>query len=274
MYAIFSFALAISYLILIFVYLYHWRKSPSLQLPEDFEPSTSLSVIIPIRNEAEYIVDLLRSIQANNYPEDLLEIIVIDDHSTDGSAEKVKKLNAGNIKILSLRELKLSRGFNSYKKYGISKAIEIAQGDFIMTTDGDCIVPDKWLQYFAYSFEVKQKIFVAAPVNFIPSDNPLVSFQALDFMGMMLVTGANIERNKSLLCNGASLGYAKKLFTEVGGYEGISEQASGDDVMLMNKIATGNQEDIFFIKNREATVKTKAITTWSAFVQIALGDQE
>ena len=266
-YAICSFALAISYLILIFIYIHHWQKSPILQVPENFKPTASLSIIIPIRNEAEHIVDLLKSILGNNYPEDLLEIIVIDDHSTDGSAEKVEQLNASHITILSLEEHKLPTGFNSYKKYGISKAIDIAQGDFIITTDGDCIVPNKWLSYFAYSFEVKQKLFVAAPVNFIPSDNMLVSFQALDFMGMMLVTGANITRNKSLLCNGANLGYAKKLFTEVGGYEGISEQASGDDVMLMNKIAAKNKKDIFFIKNREATVKTKAVSNWTAFVQ-------
>ncbi len=267
LYAIFSFALAISYLILIFVYLNHWQKSPTLKLPENFKPSVSLSVIIPIRNEAEHIVDLLKSILSNNYPTNLLEIIVVDDHSTDGGVEKVKLLNASNINILSLQEHRLPANFNSYKKYGISKAIASAKGDYIITTDGDCIVPSKWLFYYAYSFQVRQKLFVAAPVNFISSENALESFQSLDFMGMMLVTGANINRNKSLLCNGANLGYSKKLFMEVGGYEGISERASGDDVMLMNKIADRKEECIFFIKNRAATVKTKAVSNWGAFVQ-------
>ncbi len=267
LYALCSVALAISYLLIILVYLYHWEKSPTLSLPINYQPKSKISVIIPIRNEAEHIVGLLQSILANSYPENLLEVIVIDDHSTDNSTAKVQQLKAKNIKVLSLAEFDLPQDFNSFKKFGISKAVDMAKGDYIITTDGDCLVPEKWLFYFSYVFEVQQKSFVAAPVNFFPASNALVSFQALDFMGMMVVTGANIRRNKSLLCNGANLGYSKKLFNDVGGYKGISDQASGDDVMLMNRISEQNNEAISFIKHKDATVKTVAVSNWSSFVQ-------
>ena len=174
LYVFCSIALAISYLILVLTYLYHWDRSPTLLIPDDFEPRSKISVIIPIRNEAEHIVGLLESIIANHYPKSLLEIIVIDDHSTDESAALVKQLNVDNIKVLSLEEFELPNDFNSYKKFGISKAIEMAQGDFIITTDGDCQVPNRWLYYLAYVFEIKEKSFVAAPVNFTPSRNALV----------------------------------------------------------------------------------------------------
>lgn len=267
LYVLCSIVLAVCYLILILNYLRHWNKTTIVKLPASFIPSTSISVIIPVRNEQAHIKALLKSILANDYPQSLLEIIVVDDHSTDQTVSIIEQIDAANIKVLSLSEYNLPEYFNSFKKFGISKAIEMARGEFIVTTDGDCIVPTHWLSYFAYGFEEKGKSFIAAPVNFHFSSNLLVAFQALDFMGMMVVTGANLIRNKSLLCNGANLGYSKNLFDRVDGYEGISAQASGDDVMLMNRVASKNYNELYFIKNKEATVKTEAVHTWSSFVQ-------
>jgi len=44
------------------------------------------------------------------------------------------------------------------------------------------------------------------------------------------------------------------LFEDVNGYHGISKQASGDDVMLMNRVAKKNKESLFFIKSQYATL--------------------
>ena len=264
---VFSIGLALLYLGLILLYIYHWSSVPRTSLPDTFKPSTAITVIIPIRNEEKRIAGLLKSILANNYPTDLLEIIVIDDHSDDKSIEVVKNIVCENIKVISLADFDLPANFNSYKKFGLAQANEIANGELIITTDGDCIVPSRWLEYFAYVFEVEKKSFIAAPVNFISTPLAIVNFQALDFMGMMLITGANIKRTKSLLCNGANLGYSKALFQQVGGYTDISERASGDDVMLMNKVAKQAPKELYFIKNKNATVLTQAAPTWSTFVQ-------
>jgi len=267
LYVLCSIVLAICYSFLILTYLYHWIRFPDFKIPKGFNPKARISVIIPIRNEAEHIVQLLHSIKATEYPKSLLEIIVVDDHSNDDSVELIQGLNDPNITILSLSQYTLLEEYNSYKKFGISKAIELAKGEFIITTDGDCVVPKNWLLHFAYVFEKEGKSFVAAPVNFHFDSKALVAFQSLDFMGMMLVTGANLKRNKSLLCNGANLGYSKKLFEDVNGYHGISKQASGDDVMLMNRVAKKNKESLFFIKSQYATVKTVAVDSWTSFVQ-------
>ncbi len=259
--------LGLAYIALIVVYLKNWNSLAKTTLPSNFEGETKISIVIPIRNEAKNIKSLLESILSNKYRPSLIEVIIVDDHSTDNSVEIINSFADERIKLLSISDLNLPQGLNSFKKYGIEQAVAQAQGELIVTTDGDCIVPENWLQYFAYTYEVNNKQFIAAPVNFHFSNMYLHAFQCLDFIGMMIVTGANINRKKSMMCNGANMAYSKELFLSVGGYAGLKNQASGDDVMLLNKIAKSNTELIGFIKNKDATVHTNTCNTWSQLVQ-------
>jgi len=71
------------------MYRYWFVKLKQFVVPANFSPQTSFSIIIPARNESNNIVGCLQSILNNNYPKDLYEIIVIDDHSTDNTSELV-----------------------------------------------------------------------------------------------------------------------------------------------------------------------------------------
>lgn len=259
--------LGIAYVVLILVYIKNWNALSKISLPNNYKGKTSITVIIPIRNEADNIIRLLKSILENKYDPSLIEIIIVDDHSTDNSIAQVHELENDRIKVLALANYDIPSKFKAFKKFGIEEAVKIAKGDLILTTDGDCIVPKNWLNYFAYMYEIEHKKFIAAPVNFEYESQVLHAFQCLDFMGMMIVTGANIERKKSMLCNGANMGYCKELFMSLGGYAGLTNQASGDDVMLLNKVAEKDPELVGFVKNRLATVHTKACDTWGQLWQ-------
>lgn len=267
LFAVIVIVVGLAYIILILIYLKNWKALDAIILPEKFIANTRISVIIPIRNEGHNIKALLRSILANRYPTSLIEIIVVDDHSTDDSIQIIQSMAEEKIKVLSLADFALPDRFNSFKKFGIEQAVLQAKGDLILTTDGDCIVPNDWLNYFAYCYEEKQNNFIAAPVNFQFTHTNLSAFQCLDFMGMMLITGANIKRRTSMMCNGANLGYSRKLFLDLEGYQDIDRHASGDDVMLLNKISASTQGHIGFIKNAQATVETQGVQDWSEFVQ-------
>ena len=58
-----------------------WRSLPVFKSSRD--GSISISIIIPARNEENNIGNLLQCIEEQDYPVDLFEVIVIDDHSTD-----------------------------------------------------------------------------------------------------------------------------------------------------------------------------------------------
>ncbi len=92
-------------------------------------------------------------------------------------------------------------------------------------------------------------------------------FQSLDFIGMMGVTGAGIHGRFMNMCNGANLAYEKKAFYEVDGFNGIDKIASGDDMLLLQKMANRFPNQICFLKNKNATVLTHAKSDLKSFFQ-------
>ncbi len=246
-------------------YLYWWKKIPAWEVPPNFQPQTSVSILIPARNEAAAIGKCLRSILAQHFPIHLMEIIVIDDFSNDATPEVVKSLQDSRIRYLALADFVEENSLIAHKKKGIEAGIQQATGTLIITTDADCYLPSNWLALVVSYYEAKDPAFIAAPVNFTREQNALERFQSLDFNGMMLITGAGIQGRFMHMCNGANLAYPRAVFEEVNGFSGINHLASGDDMLLLQKIAHRYPHRIGFIKNLAATALTPPQSTWASF---------
>lgn len=261
--------LAFFYLVLLLAYVIGWKLCPTIQVNSDFQPKEKISVIIPSRNEELYIENCVKSILANNFPKNLFEIIVINDYSTDKTPQILDNLAAQfpNVKVLHLHQaIPENVVLNSYKKYALNLAINQASGQYIVTTDADCVVGNNWLVHFSFMFENRKANFVTAPVVFYDEKSIFERFQTLDFMGMMCVTGASLHWKWAAMSNGANLGYPKAIFQAVNGFEGVDTKASGDDLLLMEKILKHtNNERIFFLKSKEAIVKTIPARSLKAF---------
>ncbi len=266
-YFILSLILSLFYIYLIFSALREWSRLPQWDIPSNFQPKTSISIIIPARDEAENITACLQSIINQNYPKPLFEIIVLNDHSTDRTADIILQFSNlyKNIKLLNLADFVNNSHLNSYKKKALEIGIAKAQGELIITTDADCMTQPNWLLHLASLYEVQKPKCIAAPVNFHREKNLLERFQSLDYAGTMLLTGAGIHARTMRLSNGANLAYPKAIFEEMQGFEGISHLASGDDMLLVQKIAAQYPDGITFLKNADATVFTEAKSTWKSF---------
>jgi cellulose synthase/poly-beta-1,6-N-acetylglucosamine synthase-like glycosyltransferase len=239
-------------------YRYGWKHLKNFVLPAEFQPLTFISVIIPARNEKENIGACIESILAQKYPLGQLEIIVVDDHSEDGTAEIVNEY---------ADYLEPGQKINSYKKAAISKGIGAAKGSLIITTDADCIAPNAWLMHIAAIHELEQSQMVIAPVNFITGHSILEMFQGIDFMSMQGITAAAYSLKLGKMCNGANLAFTKAAFEEVRGYEGIDTLASGDDYLLMMKISKLPDAKISYLKSPYAIISTKPQPDWGSFFQ-------
>ena len=151
--------------------------------------------------------------------------------------------------------------------------MRFAQGELIMTTDADCLVPTKWLETVASFYQEKKAVFIASPVVFSTGKNnqagnqSLNIFQSLDFMTLQGITGASVSKQFHSMCNGANLAYTKKVFYEVNGFEGIDEIASGDDMLLMHKIHLQHPGKVWFLKSKDAIVETRPESTLAKFLQ-------
>ncbi len=267
-----SILLALAYAGLMLVYGQGWHALPEWLMPAHFTPQTTLTVVIPARNEAANIGRCLETILGGTYPGALLDIMVVDDYSDDDTAQIVRGFAARfpAVRLLSLGDfMDLETPGGAFKKKALEVAIAQAKGEIIVTTDADCVVGPDWLRLIASVFELAPQPvqLLTAPVVFHHDMNLLERFQTLDFLGLMGITGAGIHYRFQRMGNGANLAYRKKTFEQVNGFTGNDNHASGDDMFLIQKVAVRYPEGIFFLKNKAATVLTEAKPEWRSFLQ-------
>lgn len=250
-----------------------WLWLGAVRLPyfnsEETIPVTKFSIVIPFRNEAENLPYLLKSIMALKYPGDRFEILFINDASEDASVEIIEKLinRLPPNDTCRLKVLQNERISNSPKKDAITTAIPIAEYNWILTTDADCVLPENWLSLYDEFIQKKQPKMVCAPVAFTSGKGTLLGFQFLDGLSLQLITMGGFGWKQPLLANGANLGYLKSVFTEVNGYQGNQHIASGDDIFLLEKVRRQFPGEVHYIKNATATVITQPESSWWAIME-------
>lgn len=242
------------YAVLILYYRSGWNHLEEFFLDKNYLPSTKVSIIIPARNEAKNIGNLLNDLLAQYYPDDLIEIIVIDDHSEDNTAEIIKSYSG--VKYIDLAAYLNTEKLNSYKKKAIEIAIAQSTGELIITTDADCTMNSYWLLSIVSYFEKTNCKLIAAPVDYLNNGGWFQTFQSIDFMTMQGITGAVIHTNSATMCNGANLAYTREAFYTVNGFKGIDSIASGDDMLLMHKIEQRYPKKTKYLKCKHAIVFT------------------
>ncbi|MET6998893.1 glycosyltransferase [Chitinophaga defluvii] len=260
-------ALALGYGLLMLGYGYGWKQLKKFVPAKPVSGNTLVSVIIPARNEAANLPILLQALQQQTYPAHLLEIIIIDDFSTDDTAAIIADFPAPNVKLLRMSDhLNATQRLNSYKKKAIEMAIAQCTGTLIVTTDADCVMGPRWITTMVQFYETYQPKFIAAPVSFYKEHNFFKTLQSLDFMTMQGITGAAVQLKAGTMCNGANLAYEKQAFYDVGGFTGIDNIASGDDMLLMCKIYNAYPDGVMYLKNEDAIVKTLPMDTLRDFM--------
>jgi len=264
--------LCILYVVLMLLYRYGFGKERQTTAVSEgyINEYPFFSIIIPARNEADNIAACLQSILNNNYPGDQYEIILIDDFSTDDTADIAKQLLLPPHRVLRLKDhLSAEERINAYKKKALEIAIQQSTGDFIITTDADCTLPSQWLNLFASAVAEQGVHFVAAPVSFTPyqqNDSWLYYFQSLDFMTMQGITVASNKLNLGNMCNGANMLFSRQAFEAVDGYRDIDHKASGDDMMLMQKIQRRFPDSIRYLFEQRAIVETPVQPDFASFI--------
>jgi len=260
--------LLVAYGILLVFYHHSFRKLPEYRNVEnDYTPKTKITVLIPARNERLHIASCMDSILAQEYPAELLQCIVIDDHSEDDTAAIVTRYRQKGIELLSLKDILPNGSINAYKKKAIETGVHFATGDLIVTTDADCTAGPEWLKTIAHCYENSSAKFIAGPVKMNRQAGPLFSFQSLDFLSLQGITAASVHNGFHSMCNGANLAYTREAFLSVDGFTGIDSLASGDDMLLMHKIATGFPGEVRYLKSKAAIVTTEPAKTTREFLQ-------
>ncbi len=233
-------------------FTFGWVSLTGARQKRDTLPDVTFSVIIAVRNEMKMISECLETMLRQDYPSDLFEVIVVDDHSTDETLQRVNDFVGAHPDF----PLRLLRADDNGKKNAIVQAIKSSSGQLIITTDADCRVSSQWLRAFADCYEQTESQCISGPVK-MEGDGVFAQLQKLEFLSLIASGAGSIGADMPVMCNGANFCYTKQAFMTVNGFIGNEKFVSGDDIFLLHKISHRfGASSVTFLKDKRAIVIT------------------
>jgi cellulose synthase/poly-beta-1,6-N-acetylglucosamine synthase-like glycosyltransferase len=231
------------------------------KLPDDKLPL--VSVIVAARNEEDNILDCLNSLNTLIYLEDRLEVIVVNDHSTDGTEQIITDFIKDKPKFKTMVPSK-QFGEVKGKANAIANAVEISTGEVIITTDADCTVSPQWAKTLA-SYYVDD---VALVCGFTTQDefNVFAGMQAVDFIYLLAVASGSMNLGKPLSCIGNNMSYRKSVYDEIGGYSSIPFSIT-EDFKLMFTIHNNKKYKVIYPLDEESLISSKPCPSLKSLAQ-------
>lgn len=208
-------------------------RSASQTFEKNFSFSPKVSVIVAAKNEEENILECLESLDKIDYPEDKLELLIVNDNSTDSTQEIIENFVKGKSKFIPLKSKK-SIGNVKGKANAIANAMEIATGEIIFTTDADCTVKPEWIKTILSYYDDG----VAGVFGYThqPGDGLLKKMQSADLIYLLTVSSGTMNMDTPMSCIGNNMSYRRSVYNEVGGYEAIPFSVTEDYRLLKEMI--------------------------------------
>ena len=223
-----------------------------------------VSVIVAAHNESQNIKICLNSLLNQDYPQDRMEIIIVDDRSEDNTALILRGYEAKHtlIRVISISECEPGL---SPKKNALTRAVMIANGEIIAVTDADCNTPSQWLKKGVSYFTSETGMVVGlAPLN--PTSWCISPLMCIDAIVGGITAYGSLGWNHAVTCTGRNLFYRKTLFEEIKGFSGINKILMGDDDLLMMKVKKQSKWKIRFMPDASGAVLSDTSQGWRQYI--------
>lgn len=231
-------------------------------------PEINVSIIVAVRNEDNNIETLLKSLSAQDYPTHLLEIIIVDDHSTDSTHSLVEKFISLNKGSQNLKLITLGKKDDFGKKAAINRGIEASIGELIVITDADCTSGCQWISTHSSYFAEHRPQMILGPVRMTEYGSFWGKLQSLEFTSLISSAAGSCNAGFPLLANGANIAFTRHAYESCEGFSGNLQYPSGDDMFLLMSIKKKfGAKAIRFLRSEEAIVNTPSALSLNSFFQ-------
>lgn len=247
---IFLSALSLYFINLIIFTIGASQKFPKLK----YEQLPSATIIVAARNEEDNILQCIQSLDKLEYPDNKLEIILVNDHSTDATERIIKEFIEEKPKFKLFVPEKILGNLKG-KANALANALKIAKGEIILTTDADCIVNPKWALTMVSYFQTN----VAFVGGFTTQEDKTAfqGMQAIDFIFLLTVASGALNLGKPLAAIGNNMAYRKSVYDEIGGYENLPFSIT-EDFRLLRSIHDLKKYKCIYPVDEEALITSKA----------------
>lgn len=223
------------------------------RLPTSLPASVPVSIIVCARNEEVHIGPCIRSIVSQQYPSDLVELIIVNDASTD--------------RTLAIAESELQHAKCAYriinnpvkkgKKQSITSALKLALHPLIVLRDADTYTKSsKWLKRICDMNQATGADLIIGPVEVVHRGGLLSALQVLEVAVLNLMSCGSARYGVPFLSSAANLSFTKNIYDRVGGYARHAHIDSGDDIFFLEDVKKVSNNGIVYLKSVDAIVYT------------------
>lgn len=214
-----------------------WRGRGSRHLRDESgvppDPAPLLTVVIPARDEAHNIARCLRSVLVSAYP--ALEVIVVDDHSTDATGDIAREAAAGDPRVKVIVPPPLPEGWFG-KSWACAQGAAMSRGNLLCFIDADTtLAPDLFIRL------VNARRSRDSDLISVGGRQELGSFwervlQPQVFMMLLIRFGGTERVNRSRrasdkIANGQCILVRRDAYESVGGHAAVRDKVA-EDLML------------------------------------------
>jgi len=226
----------------------------------------SVSVIVAVHNEETNVRNCLEHLLTQEYPVNLLEIIVVADRCTDATEQIVGSYVQLHpyIKMISIHQ---RRADFVPKKLAIDTAVRQARGNFILLTDADGRPGPGWIRSMVSAFgdDVGMVLGYAPYISDQLFNTILYRLLALEYFSHAAVAAVTTELGFPLTCVGTNLAYRKCVYEQLGGFGKYQTLLSGDDDLLLLRVRDETRWKIEYVHSSESQVWNEPPATFSQF---------
>ncbi|MCU0452085.1 MAG: glycosyltransferase [Bacteroidetes bacterium] len=188
----------------------------------------TVSIVVAARNEEASIGACVDALCRQTFPADRYEVIVVDDDSTDLTAEVVRGRMPDHVQLRLVHSSPLSR--LKGKARPLSAGIAQARGEVILITDADCRVPPTWVEATAGQYE--PDVGLVGGITLQRAHTSFGGMQSLDWAYLLGVAAASVALGRSFGSIGNNLSFRKRAYDEVGGYDSLPFSVTEDYTLV------------------------------------------
>jgi glycosyltransferase involved in cell wall biosynthesis len=230
----------------------------------NFPETPSISVVITAHNEAARIGACLRSLAAQTgVAASDVEIILVDDRSTDGTADIARACRLPNLVLLTTGAADGRR--LTTRQMAIDKGIRAARGDIIALFDADAILEPDLLARLTYPLKADRADIVAGFAAFRSKTGAIGAWQTVDaafYLGVCRCL-AWLHIDAGVLFGNCA--FRRRLYVEAGGFEAIGFALTEDLAFARAQRRHGARFHFLM----DATVEVGAADSWNGLVERA-----
>src|SRR5437762_2347399 len=242
--------LALPWLAVLVLVTYRYLvRRPQLRSYEPLSTGPFVSIIIPARNEARNIERCVRSVLATKYSP--IEVIVVDDRSTDGTAEIVEPATGNRLRLV--RGAELPAGWFG-KQWAIVQGYKVARGELLLFADADTRHEPELLPRAVRGLQDERvDLFTVLPRQEMRTFwERLVQPQVFVALESRFGYVGSVNRTRiawNAIANGQFILTTRAAYEAAGPHAAVKHSVAEDVVLAQNYVRGG--KDIFIAKGRE-----------------------